>query len=88
MLTLATPPELEIQLETEAKERGLKIEDYALELLTSSLTSPKVERSEAERLEAIAKLKGMGRGSRFGSDAIRRDRDEDNARDEQSFLAS
>ncbi len=37
MLTLATPPELEIRLAAEAQKRGIKAEDYALEILLDGL---------------------------------------------------
>lgn len=85
MLTLVTRPELENRLQVEAQKRGLKAEDYAIELLESLLAPTQIEKDEAERLAAIEKLRGMGRGSAFGSEAIRRDRNEDLARDERDY---
>lgn len=87
MLTLVTRPELENRLQTEAQKRGLKAEDYAVELLESLLAPAKMERSEAERLAAIDELAGFGKefASLRLSDQIRRDRNEDSERDERDF---
>lgn len=82
-VVLELPEEIEASFQTAAQERGVSVQEFLIHAGQLALAA-KSER-EAQRLAAIEKLRGFGRGSGFGSEAIRRDRNEDLARDERDF---
>lgn len=77
------PVEWEERFKSAAQKQGISVEEFVIDAAQTAAMRTDVR--EEARLAAINRLAGFGRGSKFGSEAIRRDRQQDKERDERDF---
>lgn len=85
MITLSTSPELEQQLEAEARKFGATPEQHALDILERSVAPLRPQLSDEESEAALDELFGCLADVAFGTQELRALKDEELALEEEKL---
>ena len=85
MLLIETSPELEEQLQAEAKKFGITAEQHALNILARNVTPLRSQRSDEEIEAALDALVGCAEGIGFGTKELRAIKEEEMALEEEKY---